>query len=67
MLSFEGTKFNLSHLAIRNMADAGLDDKRIMEFSGHRTRATLDRYNIGLKGDLENAREAIERFHPKQA
>jgi hypothetical protein len=53
------------HTAIRNMSDAGLEEKRIMEVSGHKTRAMFDRYNIGREEDVARAREAIERFHKR--
>jgi integrase len=51
------------HTAVRNLSDAGLEEKRIMDISGHKTRAMFDRYNIGRKEDVAKAREAIERFH----
>jgi hypothetical protein len=51
------------HTAIRNMSDAGMEEKRIMEITGHKTRAMFDRYNIGQEKDVAQAREAIERFH----
>jgi integrase len=51
------------HTAVRNMSDAGLEDKRIMEVSGHKTLSMLYRYNIGREKDVARARRAIERFH----
>jgi integrase len=51
------------HTAVRNMSDAGLEEKRIMEISGHRTRSMFDRYNIGREEDVTRARDAVERFH----
>lgn len=53
------------HTAIRNASDAGLEQKRIMDMSGHRTRAMFDRYNIGKEGDVARTRQAIERFHQR--
>lgn len=51
------------HTAVRNMSDAGLEEKRIMDISGHKTRSMFDRYNIGKEKDIEEARRAIEQFH----
>jgi len=51
------------HTAIRNMSDAGLEERRIMDISGHVTRSMFDRYNIGKSEDVEEARRAIEQFH----
>ena len=51
------------HTAIRNMSDSGLEEKRIMDISGHVTRATFDRYNLGRGSDVAAARETIEKFH----
>jgi integrase len=54
------------HTAVRNMSDAGLEEKRIMEVSGHVTRAMFDRYNIVREEDVQRAREAIERAHKER-
>jgi hypothetical protein len=40
------------HTAVRNMSDAGLEEKRIMDISGHVTRSMFDRYNIGKVQDV---------------
>jgi len=53
------------HTAARNAYDAGMDEKRIMEMTGHRTRSMIDRYNIKRDGDVDRTREAIERFYQK--
>jgi hypothetical protein len=53
------------HTAVRNMSDAGLEEKRIMDISGHVTRSMFDRYNIGKEKDIEEARQTIERYHKK--
>jgi integrase len=51
------------HTAIRNMADAGLHEARIMAVSGHMSRSMFDRYNIGREEDIAAAGKAIEQFH----
>lgn len=51
------------HTAVRNMSDAGLEEKRIMEVSGHKTRSMFDRYNVGRDEDIARAGEVVERFH----
>jgi hypothetical protein len=53
------------HTSVRNMSDAGLEERRIMDISGHVTRSMFDRYNIGKEKDIEEARRAIEQFHKK--
>jgi hypothetical protein len=51
--------------SVRNMSDAGLEVRRIMDISGHVTRSMFDRYNIGKEKDIEEARRTIEQFHKK--
>jgi integrase len=51
------------HTAVRNMSDAGIREARIMAVTGHVTRSTFDRYNIGREKDVATVREAMERFH----
>jgi integrase len=51
------------HTANRHMAEAGMDEKRRMEISGHTTSAMSQRYNIGREGDVARAREVMDRFH----
>jgi integrase len=54
------------HTAVRNMSDAGLAQKRIMDISGHVSDAMFRRYNIGLGKDVALARDVMERFHRAQ-
>ena len=54
------------HSALRNMSDSGLEEKRIMDISGHVTRATFDRYNIGREEDVLRSGEIIDRFHKRK-
>ena len=53
------------HTFVRNASDAGMEEKRIMEITGHLTRATFDRYNIGKEEDVANFGNVMERFHEK--
>jgi len=48
------------------MVDAGLEEERIMEFSGHVTRSIFYRYNISREEDATRTRDAIDRFHERQ-
>src|ERR1700733_7276950 len=57
---------NTRHSAIRDLSKAGLEDKRIMEISGHTTRSTLDRYNIKKDGDVKAAAKLLERYNRQQ-
>jgi integrase len=54
------------HTAARNMSDAGLDSKRIMERTGHVTRSMLDRYNIGKETDARRTSDLMDEFHRRQ-
>lgn len=51
------------HSFARRASDAGMPEARIMGITGHRTRALFDRYNIGREGDVDRARETMERLH----
>jgi integrase len=55
------------HTFVRNASDARMEEKRIMEITGHLTRSTFDRYNIGREEDVERARKVIEQFHRRKA
>lgn len=57
---------NTRHTAVRNLSDSGLEERRIMDITGHTTRATFDRYNIGDKDDVDVAARAVERLHRKR-
>ena len=54
------------HTFVRNASDSGMEEKRIMDITGHRTRATFDRYNIGRSEDVERARKILERAHQRR-
>jgi integrase len=54
------------HTFVRNASDAGVEEKRIMQATGHLTRATFDRYNIGKEEDATALGKTMERFHQKR-
>lgn len=57
---------NCRHTAVRDMEDAGLEQKRIMDITGHKTSSMFERYDIGKQRDVADARKAIEAFHKKR-
>jgi integrase len=54
------------HTFVRNASDTGLEEKRIMDITGHKTRSTFDRYNIGKKEDVQRSGDFLERSHKKR-
>jgi integrase len=50
------------HTFARNASDAGLEDRRIMDVTGHKTRSMLDRYNIGKETDARTSGTVVDRF-----
>jgi integrase len=54
------------HTAVRNMSDAGMDAKRIMEATGHVTPSMMQRYNIGKQTDALESRSLMDEFHRRQ-
>jgi hypothetical protein len=57
---------NCRHRLVRNASDAGLEEKRIMDISGHRPQSTFDRDNIEQKEDVERRGGVLDRVHKKR-
>ncbi len=57
---------DLRRSGIRQMVREGIDEKIVMEISGHKTRAVFDRYNVTGGDDMKRAAEAMSRKTPPQ-
>jgi len=53
---------DLRRSAVRNLRRAGVSQKVAREFSGHKTDAVFDRYNITDFDDLKDAAKRLSRF-----
>src|SRR5689334_14588931 len=53
---------DLRRSAVRNLRRAGISQKIAREFSGHKTDAVFDRYNITDFDDLKEAAAKLGRF-----
>jgi integrase len=58
--------YDLRRCAVKNLRAAGVAERVAMEISGHRTRATFDRYGIVDDRDLKAAFVAVENRHKKR-
>jgi integrase len=58
---------DLRRSAVRNLRRAGVTQKVAREFSGHKTDAVFDRYNITDFDDLKDAAERLQRFLTPQS
>jgi integrase len=56
------TPYDLRRSALRNIVRAGADVSTAMKISGHRTRATFDRYNIVDGRDVQDALDAATKY-----
>jgi integrase len=53
---------DLRRSAVRNLRRAGVSQKVAREFSGHKTDAVFDRYNITDFDDLKDAAKRLSKF-----
>jgi integrase len=51
--------YDLRRCAIKNLRKAGVPERVAMEISGHRSRATFDRYGIVDERDLRDALKRV--------
>jgi integrase len=58
---------DLRRTAVRNMLDAGIDEKTAMLITGHRTRAMIDRYNIRNEKDVLAAGRKLDEYRRRKA
>jgi len=56
---------DLRRSAVRNLVEAGVQEKDVMLISGHKTRSVFDRYNIRSSRDIARVGERLTAYYEK--
>ena len=52
--------------AVRNLTNAGVDQRKAMKITGDKTAAVFERYNIKTTADLHEASDKVVAYHADQ-
>ena len=57
-------KPDLRRTAVRDMVNAGIPERVVLQITGHKTRSMLDHYHIFSPGDMQDAARKIAQAKP---